>query len=154
LRAASALLVEALAPPWRLPPAVLRCSIARRCLVGVDIDREAVRLARSAPGDDLHGAALIESDFLRDGSVGESLEGPFDIVLGTPPWGGWNRMLDPETKRGLRDRFVTARGLIDPFALFLERAIDRTSPGGRIAMVLPDYFLLKNYPAVRRHLLE
>jgi hypothetical protein len=76
------------------------------------------------------------------------------MIIGNPPWGGWSRTLGREAKLALRARFGTARGAIDPFTLFIERSTSLLEPGGRLAMVLPDYFLLKNYPAARRHVLD
>ena len=117
-------------------------------LTGVDIDPRAVELASRA----LSGRAeILQADFL---APSPPVIGPFDAIIGNPPWGNWSRRLSFEELYRLRDRFSTARGLIDPFALFIERATGLLSHGGVLAFVLPDYFLLKNYAAARRHVLD
>ena len=117
-------------------------------LTGIDIDPHAVELANQA----LAGrAGILHADFLEQPPP---VDGPFDAILGNPPWGNWSRKLSFEELYKLRDRFSTARGLIDPFALFIERATSLLGRGGILAFVLPDYFLLKNYVAARRHVLD
>jgi hypothetical protein len=161
LEAARDLIAESLAESKTMQPAetVLR---AGRCLTGVDIDPAAVTLATerlATHGSDGEGPRLLLADTLASVACGgaggvEATGGLFDAVIGNPPWGGWDRLLGPEEKKRLRARFATARGRIDPFALFIERATSLLADGGRLGLVLPDYFLLKNYPAVRRHVLD
>src|SRR5690606_21884638 len=75
---------------------------------------------------------------------------PADVVIGNPPWGQKGFSLTRDEKAYLRDRFTTcARGVIDPFAPFVELAHQALAPGGRWALILPDVVLLKQQPAVR-----
>jgi len=138
----------------RLGRAYPKPGVVARCLHGIDIDPAAVTLARRRLGGRIGKegrSRLVRGDFLSEELV---LPGPFDLIVGNPPWGGWNRTLSRDDKLDLRARFELARGMIDPFALFLERATRLLEPGGRLAMVLPDYFLVKHYSSARRLLLE
>jgi hypothetical protein len=153
--AAGLLRARGRARPRVLDPAVgdgaFLAAVGRRLaarLTGVDIDPAAVSLARGALGPD---ADLVCADFLADPPA---VSGPFDLIIGNPPWGGWNRTLDETAKSAIRARFRTARGLLDPFAPFIERSTSLLDDGGILALVLPDHFLLKNYPEARRHVVE
>ena len=135
-----------------LPPAISSGAsrrIVSGCLWGIEIDPEAASMARAALGGSRE--RLVTGDALADPFP---FRGRFQVVIGNPPWGGWDRRLDPSAKAGYRRRFATARGRLDPFALFIETATGLLEPGGRLAFVLPEHSLLKNYPALRRHLLE
>lgn len=151
LTTATDLIATNLSRAMRLPAGAVRPMVVARCVSGVDIDPNAVARAKRSLGEGAGRATLVRGDFLARRAP---VAGSFDVVLGNPPWGGWNRGLGREVKAELRERFSTARGLIDPFALFIERSTTFLEPGGRLAMVLPDCFLLKNYPAVRRHVLS
>ncbi len=153
LRAAGACIARALSAPLGWPDDELLRHVTRRCLFGLDIDPEAVSLARRAFRRDVGAApSLLAADAL--GEAAPHPAGAFDAVIGNPPWGGWNRALTPGARRAYRGRFVVARGLLDPAMLFLERSIGWLRAGGRLGLVMPDYFLTKNYPAARGHLLE
>ncbi len=153
LAAAADRIAAALAPAAGRPRSAVRRMVLARCVHGVDIDPAAVELSRRALGAGSGAARLALGDALDpDGPLGRT--GAYDLILGNPPWGGWNRTLTPEVKRVYRERFSTARGLLDPSVLFVERCGSLLAPGGRLGLVLPDYLLLKNYPALRRHLLE
>ncbi len=134
----------------RLAPEARR-TILSPWLAGVDIDPQAVRLARAALGCESGAPELVCADALAERPP---FAGKFHAIIGNPPWGGWDRSLDAATRRHYRERFATARGRLDPFALFIERATGMLREDGRLGFVLPDIFLLKNYPAVRRHVLE
>jgi len=136
------------------PAAAMRRMVVRRCIHGVDIDPVAVGLARRTVGRGTDAALMAVGDALDPAGGPLGAAGSFDLIVGNPPWGGWNRRLAPAVKRAYRERFSTARGLIDPSVLFIERCASLLARGGRLGLVLPDYLLLKNYPALRRHLLE
>ena len=142
-----------LARAGRIPEPLLLAEVARRCLHGLDIDPVAVSLTRRAVS-----AAASESPLVREADALSEPpphpDGWFDAVVGNPPWGGWNRLLDADAKRAYRSRFRVARGLLDPAMLFLERCTQWLRPGGRLGLVLPDYFLTKNYPAARALVLD
>jgi len=74
----------------------------------------------------------------------------FDAVLGNPPWGSLpvKRILEP-----LRSDFCHVSGPVDSYQFFLERAVSLLPEHGRVGLVLPDIFLLKNYVKARHHLL-
>ncbi|MBO9607246.1 MAG: N-6 DNA methylase [Paenibacillaceae bacterium] len=143
-----------------MPAAEADGLIRSRCLTGCDIDPVAVALARvnlallgepSGPidlddrlfvGDSLEPAP--EPDGLNDGA--------YDIVVGNPPWGV---PLAREQRRRLADRYETAAGSGDSFALFLERGIGLLRPGGTLAFVLPESLLAVGaHEPVRKLLLE
>jgi len=153
LRAAADLSARRLAGPAGLDQSKLRDLVVGRCLHGVEIDPTAAAAARAALRPAARRSNLHEGDFLAEDGPAATLP-PLDAVIGNPPWGGWNRTLTAEAKRSYRARFSTARGRIDPFALFMERSTALLSPGGMLGLVLPDYFLLKNYPSSRRHVLD
>ncbi len=122
----------------------------RFTLHGVDVDPGAIRAARSRLGP---GTDLVRGDALGARFPIPAGEG-FDAVIGNPPWGGWNRALPPARRARYRRLWRTARGILEPSALFIERATTLLREGGRLGLVLPDYLLLKRYPILRRHLLD
>lgn len=77
--------------------------------------------------------------------------GGFDIVVGNPPWGA---QLTKEEKLNFKDKFLSGSGIIDTFALFVEKGGDLLNKNGSLGFVLPDIILLKNYPRIRRYLLD
>ena len=155
LAAALARLEAALVAAGEVAGETLRAEIARRCLVGIDVDPEAVALCRVAlgaaaglPPGALAGAIRC-ADALRD-DIGAG----YDAVIGNPPWGQKGVRFDKRSRRALARRYETATGVLDPFKLFVERAHQIAAPGGRWAMVLPDIILLKNQEPIRRLILE
>lgn len=130
--------------------------IARHCLFGVDLDPVAVEVCRLAvrlaagdepnlAGDEPHiatGNALV-GDF--------PIGGRFDAVVGNPPWGQKGFTWDPDDKAWVRGHYACGRGVLDPYALFVERA---TELADRWGMVLPDIILLKNQQDIRDLILD
>jgi adenine-specific DNA-methyltransferase len=118
--------------------------IARRCLFGVDRDPVAVEMTRMAVV--LAGGAepqLAAGDAL----VGEfPFPGGFDAVVGNPPWGQKGFSWSTADRSYVRRHYQVGRGVLDPYALFVERAGQLS---GRWGFVLPDIILLKNQQAVR-----
>ena len=130
----------------------LRRGVPERCLVGVDRDARALEVCRL--GLLLAGAGqtrLLRADSLRDDAGGEA---EFDVVLGNPPWGQKGFRFPPEEAAYLRSRYHSAVGVLDPFKLFVERALELVRPGGHWGMVLPDIVLLKDQRAIRDLMLE
>ncbi len=120
-------------------------------LHGVNIDPTAVAVCRLA----LALASAPEADI----RLGDALDDatpmpPADVVVGNPPWGQKGLRFPKARAAQLRRRYRTARGVLDPFALFVERGLELVSEGGRVALVLPDIILLKNQRPVRDLLLE
>jgi tRNA1(Val) A37 N6-methylase TrmN6 len=135
-----------------------RLDILRRCLTGIDIDPQAVAVCRLALA--LAVPEATAEDLARAVRVGDALSiesapaAAFDAVITNPPWGQKRFRLGAEERRRHREAFVSARGAIDPAALFVERAHSLLAPGGRWGMVLPDVILLKNHEPLRHFLLE
>lgn len=130
-----------------------RLAVLRRCLVGIDVDPQAAAVARLALGvavpeagpDDLARAVVVADALEPDAAPA----GRFDAVVTNPPWGQKRFALSLEKRRRYRALYASARGAIDPFALFVERAHGLLRPGGRWGMVLPDVVLLKNHEPLR-----
>lgn len=101
------------------------------CLIGIDLDPEAVALARDLlPTADLRvGNGLLE-DFA-----------PVDVVVGNPPF--LNRMrkataLSPSEVASVRDVLgPVTTAYTDVSALFLARSLQLVRPGGRVGLVQP-----------------
>ncbi len=162
LVAALARIEQRLAELGLLPGAALRADIATRCLRGVDLDPKAAAVARLALRLAVGGQGAPPSDELaRVVEVGDALadDGPraaarANVVIGNPPWGQKGFRFSRDEVARLRARFSTACGVLDPFKLFVERATELLSPGGRLGFVLPDIILLKDQRPVRELLLE
>jgi hypothetical protein len=100
-------------------------------LCGVDIDADALRSARATLGP---GADLRVGDAL-DGAVGD---GPFDVVVGNPPY--LNQLAVRTSRRG-RSRWGGGP-YADTAAEFLPLALHHARPdGGRVGLVLPQSIL-------------
>jgi len=95
---------------------------------------------------DVEQRRLKHKDELAAASVG------FDAVVGNPPWGA---ELGQDTKEYLRASFRgCGKGVVDTFAAFIEQSTLRARACGRLGLLLPDIFLLKNYPSIREILLQ
>ena len=138
-------------PGWRR-------RVALECLHGLDRDPTAVATCRLAlglaigPEQDVQSFSVHAVDTLipRD-----TLKIPcVDVVLGNPPWGQKMFRFSSSETEYLRANYCTAKGVLDPFKLFLERIHDLLRMHGLWAFVLPDVLLLKNYEVVRRFLLR
>ncbi len=86
-------------------------------------------------------------------------QGGFDVVIGNPPWvaltGPRSKEVSKDEVPYFRNNFVVASDpIIDTYALFLEEATSLLQPDGLLGYILPDIVLLKNYPAIRKHLLD
>ncbi|HEY3411989.1 MAG TPA: N-6 DNA methylase [Armatimonadota bacterium] len=127
-----------------------RREVLRRCIAGVDNDASAVelcreRLARIAgvPAEDVTGVQLGDS-LLAPPPV--LLAGPFDCVLGNPPFlNAIERAGRVERRAALSGIAPELGGTADESFHFLALAMRITRPGGRIGMVLPRTVL--NAPA-------
>lgn len=154
---------------------ITRLSLLLKTLEGKDQWDAGEQLAlfvESAPidlGRNLRcGNSLLEADFASKRSVGAARVGPFDwekefeavtcggfdVVVGNPPWGQKDIVADEDTKRYLRERYPSTKGIFDWFRPFIELGVRLTRPGGHFGMVLPDVVLLKDYEPTRRFLLE
>lgn len=123
---------------------------ARLRLVGIDRDPEAAEAARRALETAAPGAGeVLEAEAL----LGAELAGPFDAVVGNPPYvrSVHLRAHEPELWRALRGRFVaTSHGEWDLYAAFLERARAWVRPGGRVGLLVPSRWLTAAFAAPLR----
>ncbi|HEY8258205.1 MAG TPA: N-6 DNA methylase [Gemmatimonadales bacterium] len=84
--------------------------------------------------------------------------GGFDIVIGNPPWLRAEEIPRPERQR-LADRYRWWRGSggyrnrPDLSVAFLERAVELTTAGGVVAMLVPAKLATASYGAAARHAL-
>ncbi len=86
--------------------------------------------------------------------------GQFDIIVGNPPYRCFglrsNKALKNVYQDYVRRRWSgSAEYKISYYPLFIERSIDLLKPGGRLAFILPDSFLVGMYfSKVRRKILD
>ncbi len=78
-------------------------------------------------------------------------QGGFDIIIGNPPWGAEIEELD---KKYYKNLFQSSTGIIDTFSLFIEKSFSLLKESGCLGFVLPDIVLLKNYPQIRKLILD
>lgn len=119
-------------------------------LVGVDVDPIAADVCRLA----LAMAGAPDAKVITGDALFDDLGGPFDVVIGNPPWGQKGITYPRAEAARLRERYVTGRGVLDPFKLFVERAIELVGERGRWGLVLPDIVLLKDQERLRELILE
>jgi SAM-dependent methyltransferase len=129
---------------------------ARSSLVGMDIDRSAVAIARRRLKDidrDFAAQNIRTGDSLAAGSLSAA---SFDLVVGNPPYVNIRQLAKTHSRDdidALRRRFRTARGNFDLYVLFIERAIELLRPGGRCALVVPNKWATLDYARACRELL-
>jgi predicted RNA methylase len=92
-------------------------------LQGVDLDGGALALARES----LPGADLLRGDALRGAGPRD-----VDLVVGNPPYG------------------IAPGHSVDRYAAFMEEALARARPGGRVALLVPDTWLTNTRAAAFR----
>jgi len=80
-----------------------------------------------------------------------SKQGGFNVIIGNPPWGA---EMSKREKEYYKKRYVSGKGIIDTYALFVEKSLSILSDNGKLGLVLPDIILLKNYPQIRKLILE
>lgn len=85
--------------------------------------------------------------------------GGFDVVIGNPPWvaltGPRSKEVSKDEIPYFKNNFSAASDpIIDTYALFLEKATSLLQAEGLLGFILPDIVLLKNYPTIRKHLLD
>jgi hypothetical protein len=105
-------------------------------------------------------ANVLTDNFLSaDALLSQQLDalGPFDAVLGNPPYVNIRQLAKSRSAdeiRSLRNRFRTARGSFDLYVLFLERALELLRPGGRCGMIVPNKWAGLDYARSCRDLLQ
>jgi adenine-specific DNA methylase len=120
-------------------------------LVGIERSpAEAAKARLLAPASDIRTASFFDIDL-------SDLEGPFDAVIGNPPFIRYQGFVGEDRKKGLAR--ATAQGvrltrLASSWAHFVVHATSFLSDTGRLGLVLPAELLVTDYAqAVRAHLL-
>lgn len=142
------------------PGSQLRAELSQ-CLVGVDIDANAIALSRAAismavVGKESALASIDEKSTLVHGDAlcPETHFGQVHAIVGNPPWGQKGLKLSKRKRARYKELFACAKGSWDPFKLFVERCHQLLAEGGRWGLVLPDIVLLKNLQEVRDVILQ
>ena len=83
-------------------------------------------------------------------------DGGFDCVIGNPPWVfGGSEDIEAYEKEYFPKHLVSAKGKVNLFALFIEKATKLVKPGGRISYIVPNTLLrVTSYTHVRQYLLN
>ncbi len=118
-----------------------------RDLHGLDLDPEALRVARRALRLCGASARLRQADALRHGPRPEA-----DLLLSNPPYG---HVSDARERAFLIESFPALKGgEIDRYAAFLLRALQLVRPGGAAALLVPDtWMFLSRAGALREEIL-
>jgi predicted RNA methylase len=119
-----------------------------RDLHGLDLDPQALRVARRALGLCGASARLREADALRFTPAQ-----PADLLVSNPPYG---HVSDERERSFLLRSFPALRGgEIDRYAAFLLRALQLVRPGGAAALLVPDtWMFLSRAGDLRQAILE
>lgn len=134
--------------------------LLRSCLFGVDLQPQAVEIAKLAlwlrsarKGEKVAdlGRNLVPGNSLRVDELFTLLDakpGQFDLVIGNPPWGS---EVDAETYAEAASALGVSDRALDSWELFVYLGLRALRPGGRLAFVLPDSFLYPNKSGTREH---
>ena len=101
-------------------------------VVGIELDSEKIRETRSKLRGEPN-VIIIQGDFLT--IQPES----FDYIVGNPPYVAIEELSEEERAR-YRRLFDTARGRLDLYLLFWERALRLLRPEGRLVFITPEKF--------------
>ncbi|HEV7731526.1 MAG TPA: N-6 DNA methylase [Candidatus Binatia bacterium] len=138
-----------------------------RNVFAVDVDPEACRLTLEAVRTAVcHVGAgdapeafftrnVFCADFLLDPwevRLPASARKGFNFVVGNPPYVSATRLTAIHKSR-LASRFETARGRVDLYTVFMERAVELLRSNGRLGVVTPDKFLVSQSARALRSLM-
>lgn len=130
----------------------------RETIAGIEIDKSLVRLSELLLADLLASEVSKTRRKLRISITnGDTLETvqptpTYDAVIGNPPYG---RVFRPAKTVLSQYASVISDGYVNKYALFVQRAIAWTRPGGVICLIVPMSFLGGPYfAALRKHILE
>ncbi len=149
-------------------------SILEHNLYGVDINEEAVEIARLSLWlrtaqrgrklTNLSDKIKVGNSLISDGSVDDRAfdwqaefpdvfaRGGFDVIIGNPPYGA---QLSEEHKKYFYANFKTVEYQIDTYTLFMEMLSLLTAPKGKAGYIVPSTWLAQNYfKNIRRFLIE
>lgn len=104
----------------------------RPVIVGIELDPEKLRRAKQVLAGE-SGIALLKGDFLLKNV------GTFDYIIGNPPYVAIEQLSDTERNQ-YRALFESARGRLDLYLLFWERALKLLQPRGRMVFITPEKF--------------
>ena len=146
-------------------------------IAGIDIDKSALLVTLAGliqeAGDDLEAALkkgpitvpLFMADFLDKGwevtatPLGEILRAGVPAVVGNPPYVSFYakraKFISDEKREYYKANYITGRGRINTYTLFIERAFGLLKPSGLLGFIIPNTLLImKSYEAVRKYLLD
>jgi len=130
----------------------------RETIAGIEIDKSLIRLSELLLADLLAEELSRTRRKLRISITnGDTLETvqpvpAYDAVIGNPPYG---RVFRPAKAVLSQYASVISDGYVNKYALFVQRAIAWTRPGGVICLIVPMSFLGGPYfAALRKHILE
>lgn len=130
----------------------------RETIAGIEIDKSLVKLSELLLADLLADELSRTRHKLRLAITnGDTLEGisptpSYDAVIANPPYG---RVFRPAKSVLSEYASVISDGHVNKYALFVQRAIAWTRPGGVICLIVPMSFLGGPYfAALRKHILE
>lgn len=140
-------------------------TIVNQAIVGIDIDPEAVEMARSHLTDWALSHGASRADLHPQIHCGDALrvdwatlagvpQAGFDLIIGNPPFLG---QLSSTTSRStadqqvLSDRFGFVVGYADTSALFLLQAVSLAAAGGVVALIQPQSILAGSSTTVIRN---
>ncbi|WP_202711357.1 Eco57I restriction-modification methylase domain-containing protein [Sporosalibacterium faouarense] len=136
-------------------------SIVENNLYGVDIDSKALELCKyniylkclEKVGGHIDLNFNFKCiDFLMENELDIN---EYDFIIGNPPYLENRRINKHFNKDSLKERYMTATGRFDIYSLFIEKSIELTSCGGKIAFVLPGNLLTNNnFTPIRKLILE
>jgi len=92
--------------------------------------------------------------------MGENQDRPqYEIIIGNPPYVSYyakgSQGISEDLRNEWAQHFISARGRVNTYLLFIEMALKLLAPGGRIGFVIPNTFLImKSYEKLRRHVLD
>ncbi|MET4003872.1 hypothetical protein ABIB48_002610 [Arthrobacter sp. UYCu511] len=93
---------------------------------------------------ELVAAWLIHDDYLLT-----DLEGPFDFVIGNPPYVR-QELIDPELLAAYRLQFPTMVGRADLYVPFIERSLDLLGDKGQLSFICSDAWTRNEYGRLLR----
>ena len=127
-------------------------------IAGIEIDKSLVKLSELLLADLLADELTKTRRKLRipitNGDTLETVKPApsYDAVVGNPPYG---RIFQPTKNMLSRYAGVISGGYVNKYALFVQRAIAWTRPGGVICLIVPMSFLGGPYfAALRKHILK
>ncbi len=151
-------------------------SILEHNLYGVDINEEAVEIARlslwlrtASKGRKLTnltekikvGNSLISDKSVDEGAFDWKAEfaevfehGGFDVIIGNPPYVR-QEMLGVQAKSYFAKNYATYHGMADLYVFFVERGYELLKPNGKFSYIFPNKWMRAGYgKALRKYLLD